>query len=205
MRNLSAARDRCRKISILDFDLEAALRWLKPQRRNLPLARRKDHELDWVDDAPAIGAPVLLDTTVYIDTLQGRSPSVLDAFISLRTCNHSAVCLSELSHAFGRLNPADPRTGRTLKAIRQTILDIPSHRLSAPDAQTWGAAGILAGVLFRLGSYPSGAERKCLNDALIYLQARKLGFPILTANLKDFDYLNQLVPDGRILLYRRVT
>jgi hypothetical protein len=30
-----------------------------------------------------------------------------------------------------------------------------------------------------------------------------LGWPILTGNIADFDYLNQLVPDGRILLYRR--
>ncbi len=203
-RSSSGARDRCRKISILGFDLDAAVRWLKPQRRTQPLVRRKDRELNWVDDAPVIGAPVLLDTTVYIDVLQGRSPLVLDEFISLRTCNHSAVCLSELTHAFGRLKPTDPRTARALKAVRQTIRDIPSHRLTAPDAGTWGAAGILAGLLFRLGSYPSGAERKCLNDALIYLQARKLGFPVLTGNLKDFDYLNQLVPDGRVMLYRRM-
>jgi len=186
----------------LSFDLEAALRWLKPQRRSQPLARRKDRELDWVDDVPRVGAPVLLDTTVYIDTLQGRSPPALDAFISFRTCNHSAVCLSELTHVFGRLNPADPRTNRALKAVRQTVLDVPSHRLAAPDAETWGAAGILAGLLFRLGSYPTGSERKCLNDALIYLQARKLGLVVLTGNLKDFDYLNQLVPDGRAILYR---
>jgi predicted nucleic acid-binding protein len=188
----------------LSFDVEAALRWLKPLRKRQPLIRRKDRALSWIDDAAPIGAPVLLDTTVYIDALQGRSPAALDAFLRLRTLNHSAVCLSELTHVFGRLDPADPRTARTLKSLRETIRDIPVHRLSAPDADTWGAAGILAGVLFRLGSYPPGAERKCLNDALVYLQARKLGLPILTGNIKDFDFLHQLVPDGRILLYRRV-
>ena len=41
------------------------------------------------------------------------------------------------------------------------------------------------------------------NDALIYLQARKLGCTVLTGNLKDFDCLNQLVPEGRVLLYRK--
>ncbi len=150
-----------------------------------------------------IGAPILLDTTVYIDTLQGRSPARLDEFIRFRTCNHSAVCVSELTHTFGHLNPADPRTASALKAIRQTILDVPSYRLTAPGVEIWGAAGILAGVLFRLGDFPSGAERKCLNDALIYLQARKLGCPVVTGNLKDFDYLGQLVPGGRTLFYRR--
>jgi predicted nucleic acid-binding protein len=168
-----------------------------------PLERRQDEKLSWIADVPEMGSAVLLDSTVYIDTLQGRSPPALDAFITLRTCNHSAVCLSELTHAFGRLSPTDPRTAGVLKVIRQTIRDIPVHRLVAPDTETRGTAGVLAGILFRVGSYAAGAERKCLNDALIFLQGRKLGWPILTRNIADFDFLNQLVPDGRILLYRR--
>jgi hypothetical protein len=187
----------------LGFDLDAALRWLKPQRKRRPLSRHPDNKLGWVDQVPTIGAPVLLDATVYIDTLQGRSPAALDTFISLRTCNHSSVCLSELTHLFGRLNPADPRTEGALDVMAQTIRDIPAHRLIAPDAEMWGTGGILAGILFRLGQYPAGAERKCLNDALVYLQGRKLGWPVVTGNIKDFDLLNQLVPDGRILLYRK--
>lgn len=113
------------------------------------------------------------------------------------------MCLAELTHAFVRLSPVDPRTAGALKVIGQTIRDIPAHRLVAPDTETWGAAGVLAGILFRLGSYAAGAERKCLNDALVFLQGRKMGWPVLTGNIADFDFLNQLVPDGRILLYRR--
>lgn len=187
----------------MSFELDRALRWLKPQSKLRPLIRRPYAELPWVDDAPAIGAPILLDTTVYIDLLQGRSPAALDEFITLRTCNHSAVCLSELTHAFGRLDPSHPGTKAALAVVKQTIADIPAHRLDAPDDEVWGIGGILAGTLFRLGAYPRGDERKCLNDALIYMQARKLGWAVLTANVRDFDYLNQLVPDGRILLYRR--
>jgi hypothetical protein len=187
----------------LGFDLDAALRWLKPQRKRRPLSRRPDNKLGWVDQVPTIGAPVLLDATVYIDTLQGRSPAALDTFISLRTCNHSSMCLSELTHLFGRLNPADPRTKGALDVMAQTIRNIPAHRLITPDAEMWGTGGILAGILFCLGQYPAGAERKCLNDALVYLQGRKLGWPVVTGNIKDFDLLNQLVPDGRILLYRK--
>jgi hypothetical protein len=201
--DLCAIRVRFRENSILSFDIDPALQWLKPQRKSRSLKRRHDDKLSWIADVPPIGSPVLLDSTVYIDTLQGRSPPALDAFITLRTCNHSAVCLSELTHSFGRLSPADPRTADALKVIRQTIRDIPVHRLQAPDAEIWGAAGILSGILFRLGCYAAGAERKCLNDALVFLQGRKLGWPILTGNIADFDFLNQLVPDGRILLYRR--
>lgn len=149
------------------------------------------------------GSPVLLDTTVYIDTLQSRSPVDLDSLIDLRTCNHSSVCLSELTHLFGRSNPEDPRTAGVLEIMAQTIRDIPTHRLSSPDAEVWGTAGILAGILFRLGQYAPGAGRKCLNDALVYMQGRKLGWPVVTGNVRDFDFLNQLVPDGRILRYRK--
>lgn len=188
----------------MSFDLDAALRWLEPQRRKSPLRRRPDDELPWVASLAAVGAPILLDTTVYIDTLQGRSPEALDGLISLRTCHHSTVCLAELTHAWGRLSPADPRSLRTRAVIKTVIGAIPAHRLHAPDAKIWGVGGILAGLLFRLGSYPRGTERKCLNDALLYLQGRKFGWPIVTGNVTDFDYLNQLLPDGRIFLYRRV-
>lgn len=186
----------------MSFDLGAALRRYKPQRKAAGLRRRPDRELGWIDSVPRAGAPLLLDTTVYIDVLQGRSPAALDELISLRSCNHSAVCLAELTHLFGRMDPADHRTGAALKAMEQTIGDIPAHRLFAPDAEIWGAAGMLAGLLFRLGSYQAGAERKCLNDALVFLQGRKSGCPVVTANVRDFDYLNQLLPDGRVLLYR---
>jgi hypothetical protein len=187
----------------LSFDLDAALRWLKPQRRRRALRRRPYDELVWVDRVAPVGSPVLLDTTVYIDTLQGRSPDALDRLITLRTCNHSSVCLSELTHAFGRMSPDDPRTGRSLKVIGRTIRAIPAHRLIAPDTDTWGSGGILGGILFRLGSYAAGAERRCLNDALVYLQGCKLGWPVVTGNIADFDFLNQLVPDGRVLVYRK--
>lgn len=188
----------------MSFDLDAALQWLKPGRKRHALKRRGEDKLTWVETAPIAGGPVLLDTTVYIDILQGHSPESLDVFVGVRTCNHSAVCLSELTHVFGRLKPDDSRTRKAQAVIRRTVRGIPAHRLTAPDSATWGAAGVLGGLLFRLGSYAAGAERKCLNDALLYLQARKYGWPVVTRNITDFDFLNQLVPDGRILLYRRM-
>ena len=71
----------------------------------------------------------------------------------------------------------------------------------------WVRAGILAGLAFRLRKLPKnlGHERKFLHDALLYLQARKLGFAVLTRNIGDFDLLNQLVPGGDILLYRQAS
>jgi predicted nucleic acid-binding protein len=188
----------------LGFDLAEALRSLKPQKREGTLARRDDASLPWVDGEPLIGGPLLLDTTVYLDVLQGRSPAELDRLLTYRLCHHSATCLAELTHAFGRLDPRHNSTRLVLGAIRKTVADIPDHRLHAPDTATWGHAGILAGLMFRMGHLPKGEghERKFLNDALIFLQARQLGASVLTGNVRDFDLLSQLVPSGRIVVYR---
>ena len=186
------------------FDLSESLRALKPEKHMGTLERRPDETLAWAADEPPIGGPLFLDTSVYLDVLQGRSPTEVDTLLTYRLCHHSAVCLSELTHAFGRLNPKHPSTKAALEAIAATVEDIPVHRLHAPDAPIWGQAGMLAGLLFRLSNLPKGEghERRFVNDALIFLQARQLGASVLTGNVRDFDFLSQLVPSARVILYR---
>lgn len=191
-------------MSILRFDLTETLRSLKPQRQVGTLERRPDEELFWAADEPVIGGALFLDTSVYLDVLQGRSPMEVDRLLTYRLCYHSAICLSELTHAFGRLDPKHAATGSVLRTIKATVNDIPDHRLHAPDAAIWGQAGILAGLLFRRSNLPKkeGHERRFVNDALVFLQARQLGASVLTGNIRDFDFLSQIVPTGRIILYR---
>ena len=186
------------------FDLGSALRSLKPQRRSAGLERRPDSALPWAGNQPPVGGALLLDTSVYLDVLQGRTPEAVDNLLTYRLCHHSAVCLAELSHVFGRLDPAHPATKSVLGAVADTIEDIPAHRLHAPDATAWGRAGMLAGLLFRLSHLPKGEghERRFLNDALIFHQAGMLGATVLTGNVGDFDYLSQLVPSVRAIFYR---
>jgi predicted nucleic acid-binding protein len=188
----------------LRFDLGGSLRTLKPQKRTEPLRRRPDCDLSWADDAPLIGGALLLDTSVYLDALQGRTPDAADHLLSYRVCHHSAVCLAELTHAFGRLDPSHPSTKTVLETLGDVIADIPGRRLHAPESAVWGEAGILAGALFRPSGLPRGAghERKLLNDSLIFLQALLLGASVLTANVRDFDFLSQLAPNGRVIFYR---
>lgn len=147
---------------------------------------------------------MFLDTSVYLDVLQGRSPVEVDTLLTYRICHHSAVCLSELTHAFGRLDPKHSSTKAVLETIAATVEDIPEHRLHAPDSATWGQAGVLAGLLFRLSNLPKGEghERRFVNDALVFLQARQLGASVLTGNVRDFDFLSQIIPNGRMILYR---
>jgi len=189
----------------LPFDLKETLRRLKPHKRLKRLTRRADSELAWASDVPLIGGALILDTSVYLDVLRARTPEAVDELLTYRVCYHSAVCLAELTHVFGRLDPANPSTRGVLQTVREVIEDIPRHRLQAPDSATWGEAGMLAGELFRLSGAAKGAghERKYLNDALIYLQARGIGASVVTGNVADFDFLNQLVPAVPIILYRQ--
>ncbi len=102
--------------------------------------------------------------------------------LTYRLCHHSATCLSELTHACGRLEPKHASTKAVLTTIAGTLDDIPEHRLHTPDAAIWGQAGVLAGLLFRLSNLPKGQghERRCVNDALVFLQARQLGASVVT-------------------------
>ena len=188
----------------MSFDLKGAERKLRPQKETAALRERPPDALRWAAQEPATGGPLLLDATVYIDTFRGQTPAEVDALLRTRSIFHSAVSLAELTHAFGRLDPRDPRTRPTLVVIAGAIEhDIPRHRLFEPDVQTWGEAGMLAGKALRLGRFPTGQglERKLLNDSLIYLQARKIGAAVLTRNRRDFDFLNQLAPTGATIFY----
>jgi hypothetical protein len=86
--------------------------------------------------------------------------------------------------------------------IRAQIEAMPDHRVFTPDAEVLGRAALLGGVLSRIQGYARDARLKALHDCVLFLQAQKLGFTVLTANVADFDYLLQLVPTGRVLLYR---
>jgi predicted nucleic acid-binding protein len=187
----------------LSFDLARAERALKPQGRGT-LKTRPESALRWADGEAKAGVPLLLDATVYIDVLQGSASEAACNLLRYRSIFHSAVCLAELTHAFGRLDPAYAGTRKALEALGGAIDDIPRHRLFAPDTDLWGKAGMLAGKALRMGRIPpgQGQERKLLNDSLIFLQARKVGAAVLTRNVRDFDMLEQLVPSGAAVFYR---
>jgi predicted nucleic acid-binding protein len=184
-------------------DLRRALRRIRPEKPRSPLTRRADRDLIFAADAPLGGPPLLLDTTVYIDTLEGSTPAALDALLSQRALIHMSVAIGELSHNFGRLDPAHPNTQAALRELRQVVEAIPDHRVETAAAGTVLEAGLLAGLLCRLAGLARGAETAALNDATIYLHALARGYAVVTRNLRDFDWLNQLVPAGRVIFYRQ--
>jgi predicted nucleic acid-binding protein len=186
------------------FDLRRSLRRIKPHRFTHRLGRRLRGELPFVPAEPVAGGELLLDTCVYIDVLQGKTPAEVDALLELRTSNHLAVCVAELTHCFGRLDPRHPGTEAACRAVAQAVAAIPPYRLEAASENVVIEAGILAGLVFRLCGLQSGGEVAVLNDAIVYLHAMANGLAVLTRNVRDFDVMNQILPGGRILFYDQV-
>lgn len=184
------------------FDFEAALRWSRLGPRTT-LTRREDDELPFASAEELAGQPLLLDTCVYIDQMQGRAPPLVEQLVETRLVNHSTVAIQELMHTVGVLKPDDPRTAAVLASVKAQIVAMPDYRLFAPDADVLGRAALLAGILARVQNYAGDAKLKALHDCVLFLQAHKLGFTVLTANVVEFDFLLQLVPTGRALFYRK--
>jgi hypothetical protein len=184
------------------FDFDAAVRWgrLDPGRT---LSRRDDADLPFIDNHPGAGHGLLLDTCVYIDGLQGRAPDAIGELLNVRVANHSTVAIQELMHTVGVLDPADARTKGVVKQIGVLVEAMPAHRTFTPDAEVLARAALLSGILCRLQGYQKDARLRALHDCVLFLQALKLGFTVLTGNIVDFDYLLQLVPAARVLFYRR--
>ena len=187
----------------MSFDLSASLRRLKPERISAALERRCDEDLPFVRQPLAAGAPLLFDTTVYIDVLQDRVPDEVADLIRVRQCNHSSVAVAEFAYMFGRLDPRHTDTAHAWASARQAIDDIPAHRLSAPSIRAAIEASILGGIVARVRGLPRSSKQPLLNDAALLFQAHEEGCCLLSRNIVDLDFLLQVFPAGRVLLYRQ--
>jgi predicted nucleic acid-binding protein len=150
------------------------------------------------------GDPVpklLLDTTVYIDDLQGKLPVHIKTALLTGGLWHSTVAECELAVLTGVLDPNHPSTANAIDRVLAVIERWSDHRIVNPDREVWREAGVLAGVLARMQQYGKAEQRRALNDALIFLSAAKAGLTVLTRNVSDFDLLMQLAPHGQALFY----
>jgi predicted nucleic acid-binding protein len=169
------------------------------------MQRRQDDDLTFVDSAAPFGPALLLDTCVYVDALGDGLPPIVEALLRTRALIHLSVVIGELSHNFGRLDPRHPKTHTHLCELAEMIGDIPRHRTEdSIRASVLLEAGIVAGLVYRMGGFQPGQEVAALNDACIYLHALDRGYTVLTRNIRDFDYLNQIVPAGRVIFYRQM-
>lgn len=180
---------------------QQSLRRLKPEKRRKELTRHARSELLYLSDLKPPFPKLLLDTTVYVDALQGKLPEYAEIVFRAASLWHSTVTEAELAALAGLLDPAHPETARVTAQVVASIELRPAHRILTPDRETWREAGILAGLLARLQQYGKSERRKALNDALILLTAAKHGCAVLTRNVADFDLLMQLDTSGQAVFY----
>jgi len=188
--------------SILSSEFQATLRRLKPDKHRHALKPRAESDLDFLGSGSHRTTKVLYDTTVYIDILQNRFPQEGERMLRATEAWHSPVTEAELAAACGMLDPAHPGTRQIVEKIQKIIERRSTYRIIIPDADIWREAGILSGVLARLQGHGKDQRRRILNDALLFASARKYGCTVLTRNLTDFDFLQQLDPSGRVLFYQ---
>jgi predicted nucleic acid-binding protein len=198
----SPEKVRLARTSILSSDFERTVRRLKPQKHRQKLQPRNERELSFLVISSGRPRTLLYDTTVYIDILQGRFPDSQETMLRATDAWHSTVAESELASACALLDPGHRNTRNVIKQIMATINRMPPHRMICPDREIWRDAGILAGTIARLQGIPKSDRRRILNDALIFGSARKHGHTVLTRNVVDFDFLQQLDPSGKVVFYR---
>jgi predicted nucleic acid-binding protein len=157
--------------------------------------------LEFIETTSARPAKLLYDTTVYIDILQNRFPRQGELMLRAVDAWHSPVTEAELAAACGLLNPAHAQTHGVIQEIAAVLDRRPIQRTITPDRDTWREAGILSGMMTRLQGLNKDQRLRTLNDALLYVTARRHGCTVLTRNLSDFDLLQQLDPSGRVLFY----
>jgi predicted nucleic acid-binding protein len=180
---------------------QQSLRRLKPEKRHKQLDYRDRTQLRFLPNLKPPFPKLLLDTTVYIDALQGNLPDYVEIALRAGSLWHSTVTEAELAALTGLLDPKHPNTASAIHQIAASIELRPEHRILAPDREIWREAGILAGLLARLQQFGRNEQRKALNDALIYLTASKNGCVVLTRNVSDFDLLMQLDARGQAVFY----
>lgn len=182
-----------------DFNFKSAARLA---RSTTSLSRRADEELPFLSAADLAGPGVLLDTCVYIDQLQGRLNPLVETLIDTRQAYHPTVAIQELMHTVGVLDPNHTGTAKVVRAIEKLVESMPTHRIRTPDVDTLARAAVLSGVLCRLQGFQNDQRRKALQDCVLFLQAYKDGLTVVSRNIRDFDVLLQLLPKGRVLMYR---
>ena len=120
-------------------------------------------------------------------------------FIDQALLFHCSVALAELACGVANADPSRPGWLAIQDHYTELFASIPPSRLVTPDAQVWTDAGVIAGTLARAQGFQPYQRKECLNDALIFLAAAKIGIPVLTANRDEFDLIQQLAREGQFI------
>lgn len=186
----------------MSFELVAAIRRRKTDKRVRQLITRPDAELTCATDLPPTRPVALVaDTNVYINDVAGRLPAQIETLLDRTILFHCSVCVGEITTGVANSDPT--RAGwRAIRNVYSELLGaIPETRLLTPDAQVWADAGLVAGTLARTQGFQAHQRKELLNDALILLTAAKAGLAVLTSDRDHYDLLQQLCPESRFVFY----
>jgi predicted nucleic acid-binding protein len=163
-------------------------------------ARRPLEELPYFSRG-ALDGLLMLDTTVYIDRLQGKISAELREFLEDGAYEHSCIAFQEMMVSVGSLDPRDPRTKKTIDQVSAILASVNPERIFVPDVDVSIEGALLAGTLARIQGYGKEHRFRAVNDCTLFLQSQKLGTTVLTRNYADFDIMLQMIPSGRVLFY----
>lgn len=131
--------------------------------------------------------PVLLDISVYIAALRGKTDAALHwrqlaggAPIWL-----SSVVLEELYAG------ADARSGRAVERLERDFER--SRRTLVPNLTDWARTGKALARLAAKYNYERIGQGRLTNDALIAASAGRMGITVITANAGDFGRLAEFL------------
>jgi predicted nucleic acid-binding protein len=131
---------------------------------------------------------VLFDTSVYISALRQADGAirVLQGLADGTAVWLSAVVLEELYAGAGE------RDRRIVEALERDFDK--AKRILVPDLNDWIQVGKVLERLAAKHHYEKIGRGRLTNDALIAMNAARLGFKIITANQRDFRRLAEFRP-----------
>jgi hypothetical protein len=117
---------------------QQSLRRLKPEKYPKGLLYRDRSQLRFLSDLKPPFPKLLLDTTVYIDALQGRLPDYAEVALRAGSLWHSTVAEAELSVLAGLLDPKRPQTTDVIVQLGCV------HRLATCASHSYSGSGYMA-------------------------------------------------------------
>lgn len=140
----------------------------------------------------ATGQKYTLDTNLFIDGLrQEPAKQELVRFHTLFAPFEylSAVVVQELL--------AGTRSLGDQRALQRHIVEpfVRRGRLVTPSFRAWQLSGeVLAQLVRKQSTEPAGVSKSFGNDVLLALSCREAGLTLVTANSRDFERINRVVP-----------
>ena len=138
----------------MSIDLAALLRRHKPEKILDPVPRRDRADLPaFCALTVRTGTRLLFDKGVYIAEAAGNlTPEQRERLVRVER-HHCTVCLGEITVGLANRDASAAGWPSERRYWEGLFAKLPRTRTYAPDAETWAAAGLLAGTLTRVQGF----------------------------------------------------